>query len=528
MTGYVCTRWLCVVFASVGVMRSESAVAQATTPVEAATSASTSAVSRTADARKAVSATAKPEATAVIEAGEKAAKAAIAAVEAATKAAEAAKDPMAMLPVVISTAGAAAKSATAASAAANEAASASAIAANAISTEPAKSIAGKASTSAFVAAKAAEAASAAAEKANATVAKTVTVPAAQSAARDVVAATYQAATETSNAAVAAAIVGTEAATPSLSVTDPQDETVLAALRARITGGAIFFNGAATIVPNADRTAASLRSNQFSQAATYLAFEAQPRLWSADLGTCPRTDTECRANREVVVRNRGYNRVYVDPFVNVRLTTIPVAGSTADAGPIQVPTQTFLQSQKAVQLQLGAMGGFNFGKFPIGSMDFHWGAGPVARFMFQSVTDSQRQVRLWDIDNDLFKLRSLGLRLTLYQRGQAVGESVRDGWASAAYIDVSRGTFENFQTATGKTPEAITCLADPPACLVRPGGVPPSADFEKHEKMRWYIEGRVFLRYLYLGFDLNTGNGPDDLRFIAGLTVKLDQFVTRRN
>jgi hypothetical protein len=42
----------------------------------------------------------------------------------------------------------------------------------------------------------------------------------------------------------------------------------------------------------------------------------------------------------------------------------------------------------------------------------------------------------------------------------------------------------------------------------------------------YIEARVVLKYIYLGFDINNGSGKDDVRFIAGVTVTLDKFLKR--
>ncbi len=59
------------------------------------------------------------------------------------------------------------------------------------------------------------------------------------------------------------------------------------------------------------------------------------------------------------------------------------------------------------------------------------------------------------------------------------------------------------------------------------GVPPSSEFDLVNDRRWYVEGRLFLQYLYLGFDINNGTGPDDMRFIFGLTTKLDTFFSRR-
>ena len=475
-----------------------------------------------AEAKKAVVGVSKPEAVAAATAAESAAKASTEAATAGERAAASAKDSAAMLKGVQTDAANAAKAAgaaaTAAAAAANAAVQAEAI----VTIEPAKARAAQAAAAAQRAAIAAAGASKTANTENTTVAGAMTLQPAQKAAALVAEETLKAATEASTAALRTSEAAREAATPSLPVTGPRDERLLSALRAQFTGGAIFFNGAPRVVVNG--TEATIQSQQFGQAAMYLAFEAQPRLWSGNINRCSSTDTECLTARGTSIRERGYNRIYVDPFVNVRLTTIPVTGVSQE-GRIGAPTEAFLQSQKAAQVQLGTQGGVNFGKFSIGDTNFHWGFGPVFRFMFQSVTDAQRSLRVWDLDDDLFNLRSYGSRLTLYEKDRAIGDNVRDGWAPAAYIDVSWGDFQNFQTAIGTTDAAKACLASPKTCLAT--GLPPESEFERIRKNRYYIEGRVFLQYLYLGFDINNGPGPDDMRFIFGLTAKLDTFFARR-
>lgn len=220
-------------------------------------------------------------------------------------------------------------------------------------------------------------------------------------------------------------------------------------------------------------------------------EAQPRLWSADFWFCGK-DEQCRGERKQRVANGAYQRLYVDPFVNVRLTTIAVAGTTSTPGSIQAPTAAILQSQKAVQLQMGAITGLNFGGFDVAGSEFHWGIGPVYRFMFQNVTDSQRALRLWDVDNDLFKIWTIGARLSLYAKDQKVGGASRPGWSPVAYVDVSRGSFENFETGRGNTESAVRCLQNPKACLARPEGLPPESEFTESSRTRVYVEGRIFL------------------------------------
>lgn len=495
--------------------------AQATTTAEA-----TKAVEDANAAKvKELGAALNADAQAAAQAAQKASKAATAAAEAAEQATKTSNDAAAKLEDLQKVGKATAATATTAAQEADSAAAAASKAADGVTADAPKAVAGIATGKAASAARKAATARDAATKAAATLAEAKAADEAKKQLTTIAAETAKAALAASDAAAATLDVVAEAVRPRLPVTSEQDDEVFEALRARITGGAIFFNGAASVVPNEAGTAGVVRSDQFSQAATYLAFETQPRVWSFDWGFC--RDAECRDARDKKVRARGYNRFYVDPFANVRLTTIPVTGAKNTLTTVEAPSGTFLQSQKAVQLQLGAMSGFNF-NFPLMPEKFHWGFGPVYRFMFQNVTDSQRTLRPWDIDNDLFKLQSAGLRLTLFQKDQHVGDSPRRGWAPAAYLDVSRGRFENFETATGNTDAARACLLDVPACLVKPGGIPAESEYDKQNKLRWYMEGRIFLQYLYFGFDLNTGSGPDDLRFISGLSVKLDSFFTRRN
>jgi hypothetical protein len=474
-------------------------------------------------AREIVDRATNADAEKAMAAAENAVKAANGATTAAAKANEVSNDEMATQMVAATTADTAAGAAREAATAAGSAAAAAAQAAGTIDADPAKSRAAQAAAAAQRATTAAATAAGAAEKAAMAAAGTTDAAEARMAAGTAAIETGKAAAAAGTAASETATAAVEATAPSLPVTTPRDENVLAALRARITGGAIFFNGPARITPtNEEGTLAELRSSQFGQAAIYLAFEAQPRVWS---GPC---NEACQAGTNQTIRDRGYHRVYVDPFVNVRLTTIPVASASAQPSLlIQAPTAAQLQSQKAAQVQIGGTLGVNFGGFDVRGARFHWGIGPAYRVMFQSVTDSQRSLRVWNLDDDLYLQHSGGVRLTLFESDQEVGNSARSGWSPAAYLDVSYGQFQNFETAEGITPEAKTCLENPAECLARKGGPPPEKDFLRKKNARLYVEGRVFLQYLYLGFDLNNGSGLDDLRFMGGLTLKLDQFFARR-
>ena len=291
-----------------------------------------------------------------------------------------------------------------------------------------------------------------------------------------------------------------------SIIDPDlDPPVLAAIGARITGGVIMANGSVQLVPSTDTAPARLQSPQFSEASTYLAFEAQP-LWGV----------EGYADKTKMRRFGG------SALVNVRMTSIAVAGVTQ----ITAPSNDLLQSQKAVQFQFGGTVDYHLPEFKMLSSRFHWAIGWGGSFWLQSVTDAQRGVRIWNIQDDLYDAVTIGVfRASLFQQ-QAVGDGSR--WRPAAYIDVSRGKFQNFERAVAveglaTTQQAKTCLATPSACYADP--LPESA-YQLEKDWRTYIEMRLLLKNVYLGVDINNGNGRDDARFVGGVTVALDRFFAK--
>ena len=307
-------------------------------------------------------------------------------------------------------------------------------------------------------------------------------------------------------------------TPSVAVTvdvlpgAPEEETeqdeisipVMDALRARITGGAIFFNES-VLVRNETNGTAQYESPQFSTASTYLAFEAQPRLW-------PMAE---RTSRE------SHSRVYFEGIANVRLTTIGATGSDESIGTsgIAPPGASVLKSQKSAQLQFGALMSINGRGFHVRHTRFHWGFGPVYRAMLQTVTNAQRNRRVWNAEDDLYDAHTVGVRFTLYSRP---GNSSSTGsWTPTAYIDFTRGLFQNFELVHGNSDAAQECLRMPSGCLA--SGVPPTGEFAVDKKWRTYVEGRVFVGSIYLGFNLNNGRGPDDVRFLAGFTLDVSRY-----
>lgn len=373
----------------------------------------------------------------------------------------------------------------------------------------------------------ADAAATAAGKASASAKDARDTEAARKAGRTVSTETGKAVRAATEAAIGSAEVAEQAADPDLPLLADSDRDILSALRVRLTGGAIFFNGEPQIVRTTSATGVTTgrpESAQFKQAATYLALESQPRLiagewrlWSPGKAGC---HEDCARVRRLAVTERGFHRVYAESLVSARLTTIPVATIAT----VQAPGEDFLKSAKAAQAQFGGLLTFNYGW---GHPKLHWGIGPSARFMFQNVTDGDRSVRVWNPEDDLFNSKVFGGRLVLYQKGGTVGDTPHEGWAPVAYLDVSRGEFQNFEKATAKPgkDDAAACLLRPLECL---GGTPPpKEDYDIDKSHRFLIEARLMLRYVYLGLDINNGSGSDDMRFIGGLTVKLDNFMRRQ-
>ena len=277
--------------------------------------------------------------------------------------------------------------------------------------------------------------------------------------------------------------------------------VMDALRARLTGGAVFFNQSKLVHNEADGTA-RYESPQFSMASTYVALEAQPRLW-------PMADPAIL---------ESHRRGYVEAITNVRLTTIGVAENGGSAV-IGGPDASVLNSEKSAQLEFGVLASINARRFNVGGTWFHWGFGAVYRTALQTVTDAQRNRRVWNTEDDIYSAHMVGVRATLYSRAESSPK--KSSWTPTAYMDFAIGRFENFERVRGGNDAARECLLNAGACLA--AGVPTMAEFAVEDEARLQIEGRMFIRSLYLGFSLNTGRGADDVRFIAGATLDLSRF-----
>jgi hypothetical protein len=268
----------------------------------------------------------------------------------------------------------------------------------------------------------------------------------------------------------------------------QETSAVSGFGLRFTGGVVTGNGHLEVTPATLTTPATVTSPPFAEAAAYLAGEAQPVLASADNADLPEA---------------GFN-----PFVNVRLTTIAVTALNSTG----TPGGVFLQTQKAVQYEFG--GAFLY-IFPGSSENFAGAVGPVGRYMLQTITNPEQSLRIWDLTDDTFNVWTFGARASVLKK-------TKDGshWEHAAYVDLSWGRFQNYETATGNTLAAQRCLANPTSCLAHPE---PLTSYTIVSDVRTYIQARVVLGLLYAGFDFNLGNGLDDTKFVIGGTIALSQF-----
>jgi hypothetical protein len=253
---------------------------------------------------------------------------------------------------------------------------------------------------------------------------------------------------------------------------------------RFAGGVVTGNAHLQVTPPTVTSSATATSPSFLEAATYLAAEASPVLASADNADLPEAG--------------------INPFVNVRLTTVAVT-TLSPTGAV------FLQNQKAVQYEFG--GAFLY-VFPGSADNFAGAVGPVARYMLQTITEPEQTLRIWDLTDDTFNSWTFGARASVLKK-------TKDGahWEHAAYVDFSWGKFQNYETATGNTLAAQRCLLNPTSCLTNP---PPVTDFTIVNNVRMYIQARVVLGFLYAGFDFNLGEGRDDTKFMIGGTIALSQ------
>ena len=219
--------------------------------------------------------------------------------------------------------------------------------------------------------------------------------------------------------------------------------------------------------------------------------------------------------------------------DIRLTSIPVDAAVENQTPL--PGQdlgAFLKSQKAAVVQSGLFYGFipqSF-KWEAGTRDGETAGtrdtltdafviGPVAKFAFQSVTDKQKALRVWNRDDDLFDAWTVGGRIAWVRSDGKRRETL-------AYTDFTWGRFQNFETVVPLSTAAKLYQEKPTddnaAGLTK-------ADFQVSQDRRFAIESRLHIPQataVYVGLDLNNGSGRDDLRFLFGLDFDIANLITQ--
>lgn len=270
-----------------------------------------------------------------------------------------------------------------------------------------------------------------------------------------------------------------------------NDKILSTLRAQVSAGLVLAN--ATERLNLFAGPEKTTNNQFSKANLYLSLEMSP-----DVFPHP-------------------THLFVDPLINVRLTSVGVNLAPA-SGAETFDSAKFVESQKAAIIQLGGVAGW---AFATPGKDLEWRVGFIERTIVQSITEGERTSRFWDPDDDIYTAYTHGVRLSL----NSVTEGPTGHSRPVFYIDVSRGTFENYETPTGATDTGRACLSSLAKCAVlgntQPGSLLVNAkDFAASRKYRTFIESRLYLSGFHFGFDVNNGEGIDDMRFLFGGTFDI--------
>ena len=222
---------------------------------------------------------------------------------------------------------------------------------------------------------------------------------------------------------------------------------------------------------------------------------------------------------------------VTSYIDMRLTSIPVL-AVAESPPAdpalgdpppavkqqdsEEDFESFVASRKAALMQAGLYAPVYFKKT---TWDFKGDknalfVGPIVKVGFQTITQAVKSARR-DPD-DLFEFWAAGARLGHFKFEKS--ESSTPNLVS--YLDITVGRWENFERCvlppidrpTENRTGIVSCETNPTLA--------PEIDF------RIGIEGRLKIPKtpLQFGFELNTGQGQDDLRFIIGATFDIAKGV----
>ncbi len=206
---------------------------------------------------------------------------------------------------------------------------------------------------------------------------------------------------------------------------------------------------------------------------------------------------------------------LDTFFNASLTTVSLAPQAGESGGTNLaaerPAQTsstdeFLDSKKSALIQAGIFAPFYSGvtswKFK-GAHNALFG-GPILKMGFQTVTGKltdQEALRFGG--DDLYHFWAVGARFGHYSfdKDSDVAPELN------SYMDLSVGRWENFTVCKEGTSGA--------SCA-------------RERRNRFAAEGRLKVPAtpFQIGFDLNSGRGPDDLRFLFGLKFDIGKLFAK--
>lgn len=239
--------------------------------------------------------------------------------------------------------------------------------------------------------------------------------------------------------------------------------------------------------------------------------------------------------------RTFQHFYFNSYFDARLTSIPIAQGSGDqlsnsgqsaasgSGSASSSTSTeslVAQSKKAALLQVGAYIPIIVAEKRVGGEPNALFIAPIAKAGLQTVTGSNTTSEGASLGgDDLYNFHGFGARVGQF-RQTATSSTPQTVW----YLDAVLGHYENFelcettftddkgssQIARGVCPQTLTDGSN--------GTLP----MRRYRPLRTSVEGRLKVPGLplFVGFDVNAGKGPDDVRFLFGTRFDIGELARR--
>ena len=260
---------------------------------------------------------------------------------------------------------------------------------------------------------------------------------------------------------------------------------------------------------------------------------------------------------IITNRRGWNHFGLNTFFDARLTSVPTQGSTTTTT-MQTGTMTtqssslssFLQSQKAGSLGVGAYLPFVTAEWTAGTTPYSFFVAPLAKAGFITLTDQQTPptttangtasvTTAVPLTGRFFTSYAFGARLGVFRTYKT---SAYDWDTDAApelisYVDIATGRFGNFEAFRDLTVERaqMAGMASP---------LPAATDeLFRQRPYRYSFEGLLKIPHsvFVVGFSANIGRGSlhatkignlefpftqprDDLRFLFGAQFDFTKFL----